>query len=225
MAKVPDIPCCKREPVAPCGGCDQAVHHGQPVTIFFCGCQKHRPLVHLRLTKRNHAVGECGKKIGFQPAPQFFPLLAIRKHQNAFPDFSYRDDAHEKCEGGPRAQPCRGIGIRMRLCGLAQDICIEKAIQNDTLRGRSLLRAESSSLKSAGQALNTSQIPRSGSWSLRQSAALTITTNGLPCFVTRWGLPFAALSATAEKCCLAVWSWHTVMLSRNAVLCCLSSFY
>jgi hypothetical protein len=31
MAKVLDISCGKREFVAPCGCCDQAIHYGQPV--------------------------------------------------------------------------------------------------------------------------------------------------------------------------------------------------
>jgi len=184
MEKVLDIACGKRESVATCGCCDQAIHHGQPVTFFFCVCLKCGPLVHLRLAKRNHAAGECGKKFGFQPTSQLRSLFAFGKQQNAFPDFRYGDEADEQRKGRPRAQPCCGIGIRVWPCGLAQDICIEKVIQNDTLRGRSLLRAKSSSLKSAGQSLNTSQIPRSGSCSLHQSAALTMTTNGLPCFVT-----------------------------------------
>ena len=222
MAKVLDISCCKREPMAPCGCCDQAIHHGEPVTFFFCVCLKCGPLVHLCLAQRNHATGKGGKKFGFQPTPKFCPLLAFRKQQNAFPDFRYGDEADEQREGGSGAQPCCGMGVRVRPCRLAQDICIQQVVQNDTWRGRSLLRAKSSSLKSAGQSLNTSQIPRSGSCSLHQSSALTMTTNGLPCFVTSWGTPFAALSATAEKRCLAVWSWQTVMVPSSAILCCLS---
>lgn len=184
MEKVLDIACGKRESVAPSGCCDEAIHHGQSVTFFFCVCLKLGPLVHLRLAKRNHAAGKGGKKFGLQPNPQLCPLLAFGKQQNAFPDFRYGDEANEQREGRPRAQPFSGIGIWVRPCCLAQDICIEKVVQNDSLPGRSLLRAKSSSLKSAGQSLNTSQIPRSGSCSLHQSAALTMTTNGLPCFVT-----------------------------------------
>lgn len=79
VAEVMAISCGKRETVASCGCCDQTIHHWQPVTFFFCVCLKCGPLVHLRLAKRNHAVGKCGKKFGFQPPPQLRLLLAFGK--------------------------------------------------------------------------------------------------------------------------------------------------
>lgn len=206
MAKVLDIPSGQRESMAPRSCRDQAVHNGQPVPFFLRFRLERGPLFHLHIAKGNHTVGEGGEKFGFQPTSQFRPLPAFGKQQNAFSDFRNRDEADEEGERWPGAQPCRSTGIRVRSCGLAQDICIEKIIQSDTLRGRSLFRTRSSSLKSTGQSLSTSQIPFSGSCSRHQSSALTITTNGFPCFVTSWGIPFAAFSATAEKRCLAVWS-------------------
>ena len=95
MPKVLDISRGKRESVAPCGCGYQAIHDGQPVTVFFCLCLKGSPLVHLCLAKRNHAVGECGKKFGFQPNRQLCPLLTFRKQQNAFSNFRYRYEADE----------------------------------------------------------------------------------------------------------------------------------
>ena len=95
MAKVLDISCGKRESVTPCGCGDQAIHDGQPVTVFFCVCLKGSPLIHLRLAKRNHAVGKGGKKFGFQPTRQLCPLLIFGKQQNAFSNFRYRYEADE----------------------------------------------------------------------------------------------------------------------------------
>ena len=184
MAEVVEVPSGKSEAMASRGCRDETVHHGQPVVALFRASLQTGPFVHLRLAERKHAAGKCGEKIGFQPAFQISPLLAFGQQQNAFPDFRYGNDAHEKRQGGPRAQPCCGTRVRVGLRGLAQDVCIEKVIQSAALRGRSLLRAKASSFRSAGQDLKTSQIPFSGSRFLHQSSALTMTTKGRPCFVT-----------------------------------------
>jgi hypothetical protein len=135
MAEVMNISCGESESVASRGCCYQAIDHGQTVPVFFGLCLKCSPLVHLRLAKRNHAVDKRGKKFGFEPTPQLRPLPSFGKQQNAFTDFRYGDETDEQRKSRPGAQPCCGTHIRLRLCGLAQDVCIEEVIQNDTLRG------------------------------------------------------------------------------------------
>lgn len=204
MMEVADIPSHKSQSMAACGNRDKAINHRQSVTGSFCPGLECGPLAHLLLPERKHAPGKGGKEFGHQPALQFPSLPSLGEQNNALSDFRNRDHADIKREAGLGGEPTRDIWVWAHLGRLAQDIRIEKKIQNDTLRGRSLLRAIESSLKSAGQFLKTSQIPPAGAWPACQSAALIMTTKGFPCFVTSWGSPCAAFSATVENRCLAV---------------------
>lgn len=184
MPKVVGIPGCQRQSMTACGCRDETINRWQLAAGSFRLGLKCGPLTHFLLTERKYAPGKGWKKFGHQPALQFPSLSSLGEQQNPLSDFRNRNHADIESEARLGGEPGRHIRIRPCPGRLTQDIRVEKKIQNVTVRGRSLSRTIESSLKSAGQVRKTSQIPRSGARLACQSLALTITTNGLPCFVT-----------------------------------------